>query len=132
MVQRNVELTENLREERPGILRWLIEGCLAWNRDGLKPPDAVINETVEYLDEQDKLAPFITSECRLGPDAKEKASTLFKAYVQWATAEGTPENERLTQTAFGNALKKRGFTQRRSNGLIYAGITVLTPMEKAA
>jgi hypothetical protein len=32
-------LLEKLRLEWPGILRWMINGCLAWQRDGLAPPE---------------------------------------------------------------------------------------------
>ena len=32
-------LLEKLRPEWSGILRWMINGCLAWQREGLAPPE---------------------------------------------------------------------------------------------
>jgi putative DNA primase/helicase len=32
------DLLVKLRAELPGILRWAVEGCLDWQRNGLKPP----------------------------------------------------------------------------------------------
>ena len=37
----DANLKAKLMAEGPGILRWQIEGCLAWQRVGLSPPDAV-------------------------------------------------------------------------------------------
>ena len=34
--------------EGPGILRWLVDGCLAWQRNGLGEPAAIRDATDEY------------------------------------------------------------------------------------
>jgi putative DNA primase/helicase len=47
--ERDGELTEKLKEEWPGILAWLIKGCLEWQREGLRPPRAVLEATEAYL-----------------------------------------------------------------------------------
>ena len=39
--ERDERLTEKLRAEWPGILQWMIDGCLDWQADGLRPPEAV-------------------------------------------------------------------------------------------
>ena len=39
--ERDHDLPEKLRGEWPAILRWLIDGCLTWQKEGLKPPDIV-------------------------------------------------------------------------------------------
>ena len=36
--ERDPELLEKLKTERPGILHWMIEGCLRWQQHGLAPP----------------------------------------------------------------------------------------------
>ena len=33
--ERDAELAEKLRKEWGGILQWMIEGCLAWQAEGL-------------------------------------------------------------------------------------------------
>ena len=35
------ELGDKLKAEWPGILQWMIEGCLDWQESGLAPPEAV-------------------------------------------------------------------------------------------
>lgn len=39
------DLIDKLRAEWPAILVWMIEGCLAWQREGLNPPAAVRDAT---------------------------------------------------------------------------------------
>ena len=44
--ERDKDLPEKLRKEWPAILRWMIDGCIAWQRDGLnrRPPCARLPE----------------------------------------------------------------------------------------
>jgi hypothetical protein len=43
------------KAEWPAILRWMIDGCLAWQRDGLVQPKVVSKATEEYFTDQDAL-----------------------------------------------------------------------------
>ena len=36
--------------EAPAILRWCIDGCLAWQRVGLQPPAIVTEATAAYFE----------------------------------------------------------------------------------
>ena len=38
---RDPTLADRLKEEWPGILAWMIDGCLAWQEQGLDPPESV-------------------------------------------------------------------------------------------
>lgn len=49
---RDQDLPEKLKAEWPGILAWMIEGCLKWQAIGLKPPDAVKKATEIYLESE--------------------------------------------------------------------------------
>src|SRR4051812_38190584 len=53
--QPNLLLKEKLRAEWPGILQWMIEGCLIWQRQALQPPEKVLKATEEYLRDQDDI-----------------------------------------------------------------------------
>jgi putative DNA primase/helicase len=51
--ERDTELGEKLKAEQPAILQWMIDGCLAWQKQGLAPPEAVTAATAAYLEAQD-------------------------------------------------------------------------------
>ena len=43
----------------PLILRWMIDGCLDWQKNGLVRPPVVTASTADYFSEQDTLAQWI-------------------------------------------------------------------------
>ena len=53
--ERDPSLGEKLRAEYSGILAWAIQGCLDWQREGLKPPAIVREATATYLDSEDDI-----------------------------------------------------------------------------
>lgn len=83
--KRDPFLAHTLLKERNAILRWAVQGCLAWQDEGLTPPDAVMSATDEYRDESNPIAEWIESECELDPDAVTAGSDLRGSYERWAT-----------------------------------------------
>ena len=69
--QRDETLLDKLKEEAPGILQWMIEGCLVRQRDGLRPPTVVVEATKAYLASEDALAGWVEDCCELGDDKFE-------------------------------------------------------------
>src|SRR5271168_1739902 len=67
--ERDRDLTEKLKAEWPGILQWLLEGCLQWHRDGLRPPPTVVDATAAYLEAEDATAAWIEDRCERDPSA---------------------------------------------------------------
>ena len=57
------QLEHKLCAEWPAILRWMIDGCLAWQRDGLVRPKIVIEATEEYFTEQDIIRLWVEECC---------------------------------------------------------------------
>ena len=53
------EMLRLFEKEMPGILSWLVKGCLQWQREGLNAPSAVLTATKDYRDEMDVLGDFI-------------------------------------------------------------------------
>ena len=72
-------LKEKLQSEKTGILRWLVEGCLEWQRSGLEPPEAVLQATGEYRTESDLLANFYDERCIVADDARVQAKILVRS-----------------------------------------------------
>lgn len=56
--RRDRQLPTKLLTERDGILGWALAGCLAWQREGLRPPASVLKATAEYFDEEDAIGEF--------------------------------------------------------------------------
>lgn len=83
------DLSEKLKQQAPGILMWLIEGCLLWQEMGIKPPARVLAATKDYQYSQDILGHFITECCSVGSDVfKETPKRLYKAYKEWCADVG--------------------------------------------
>jgi putative DNA primase/helicase len=61
--EKDPKLFEELKPEWGGILQWMIEGCLAWQREGLSPPQAVVAATEDYLESQDSMAAWLEECC---------------------------------------------------------------------
>jgi putative DNA primase/helicase len=98
---------KNDPEARSAILTWVVEGCLAWQQDGLQIPDRVRSYTEEYRSEVDPLTEFLDEHCQLNPTARTTRGALYTAYTRWAHGYGTPP---ITQKAFADALKRLGTT----------------------
>lgn len=78
--RRDAYLSERLCAEASGILAWLVRGCLAWQREGLKPPDTVMVATEQYRQDEDLMGHFINECCLISAAASVRAGQLYKAY----------------------------------------------------
>jgi len=104
------DLPDKLLEELPGILYWAVEGCLAWQAEGLEPPEEVKMATEGYRSEMDILAGFLEDCCTIEPCLFETANNLYSAYTQWCADSG--ETPILART-FGLRMQERGFEKTR-------------------
>jgi P4 family phage/plasmid primase-like protien len=109
--KRNHALSEQLLEERDAILRWAIDGCLDWQRIGLKPPACVLSATEEYLESEDALGRWLTEECFQNPRAQEGSDALYQSWKAWCEKNG---EYLCSLRKFSDALCKRGFKRARS------------------
>jgi len=109
-VDRNLKY--KLRQELPGIFKWAIEGCLAWQREGLKVPQVILDATKEYKSEMDAIGSFLEACCELDLGGEELDHDLYTAYSVWAKENGEYE---MNSRKFNTELLKR-FERRSSNG----------------
>ena len=122
------QLNAKLRGEAPGILAWLVRGCLEWQKRGLEPiPEMVKAATQEYRAESDVLASFITEKCIEHPDATTKASDLYSAYKEWAESQGITLRDKdfMTATTFGRRISERYQKERTRDGIFYQGMGLI-------
>src|SRR6185436_20740044 len=76
------DLGDKLKAEWPGILAWMIEGCLDWQERGLAPPNAVTAATAAYLGAEDTVTQWIEEKLIPDPLSWERSSIL---YAHWKT-----------------------------------------------
>jgi putative DNA primase/helicase len=110
------QLKFKLRKELPGILAWAVDGCLLWQREGLRPPESVMAAGREYKTEMDVLASFLDECCDEGGEVA--AGELFRAYTGWAQQGNEYQ---MSGTKFGREMVKR-YPKRRSGAWYYTGV----------
>lgn len=81
-------LEQRMRGEWPAILRWMIEGCLSWQANGLGRSACVDAATRDYFDTQDVLGQWIEDWCEFGETLVESNANLFKSWSAFADAHG--------------------------------------------
>jgi len=118
-------LTEKLSKESPGILAWLVRGCLLWQQEGLEPtPPAVSLATIEYQAENDLLADFLLDACEEQEGAIITALELYQTYMSWSEKQGLVKKNLLSQTAFGRRMNDKKYKKDRMQSGIYKNKTV--------
>lgn len=119
--KKDKNLKFKLQTELQGILKWAIDGCLMWQKDGLKKPQSVINASLDYRNEMDQVGTFIETCCQTGPGLKVSGGELYKVYREWASENGEYP---FTNTKFGREIAKK-YQKKKSDGLmVYEGITL--------
>jgi putative DNA primase/helicase len=119
--ERDKELPDKLMAEAPAILRWMIEGCLAWQKKGLNPPKSVREASEDYLSAEDVLGQWLEERCVVSRAIEGTGSSvLYSDWRQWCERGGLPAG---SSKAFSQNLSERGFAREHSrNGKIFKGI----------
>ena len=109
------ELQIKLRAEAPGILTWLVQGCINYQRDGLAEPEIVRAKTTEYRSDSDIIGQFLDESCNLDSTSRTPASLVYQEYSEWARARG--ERAPINATMFGRRLTERGIGAEKIGGV---------------
>lgn len=149
------DLKVKLEAEYPAILRWAIDGCLDWQRNGLITPKVVEDANNEYFAENDRLTNWIGDCCHIDEDeAKaddttafdkdgnvimaERSVDLFGSWREWNKARNYMIG---TMSSFSQLLQKAGYKRvddlikldkqfRRARG--FSGLTLSQQGRRAA
>ena len=114
--KRDTNMPERLLAESNGILRWAVEGCLEWQRIGLRPPQSVVAATEEYFESEDALGRWLAEACVKGLNRTALTTELFASWKAWAEKGGEFV---MSMKKFSQDLSARGF--RKTPGTRNAG-----------
>jgi putative DNA primase/helicase len=112
--ERDLDLSDKLKAEGPGILAWMIEGCLAWQRDGLQPPEVVTAATKDYLTSQDVLQSFLEDCCVRGPQYDDSIQHIWAGWKAWAIEGGEYVG---TKQKLADRLEDKGYRRAKVGGV---------------
>jgi putative DNA primase/helicase len=109
-----------IAEESAGILKWIIDGCLAWQAMGLSAPEGVLAAKEAYRVEEDIVEQFVTAMLDVVDPVPRhvgrSTAEIFAAFQFWAQAENLGADGKLGQKALTARLRKRGYEYQRSGG----------------
>ncbi|TWH82564.1 DNA primase family protein [Sedimentibacter saalensis] len=103
--ERNVNLTNELLEELPGILNWAIEGLkrLRENNFIFSKCKVIEEYTNNYCLEQNPVKEFFMEHVKVAKDCKTKQSDFYKKYIYWLALQGIDDKgTKAVQTFWKN------------------------------
>lgn len=109
----------------PAILAWLVQGALAWQRDGLRTPARIVEATQEYRSTEDHFAQFVAECCTYPTTSSCTRRDMRAAYDGWYGARGP-----LSQKAFNEKVRQLAhITETTKAGVrFWVGISLRTDM----
>nr|WP_320132152.1 phage/plasmid primase, P4 family [uncultured Holophaga sp.] len=113
------KLPEALKAEMPGILAWLVLGCLQWREKGLGSAKVVEMATEAYRNPQNDLEGFLAQCCVNQDSVKVQAQDLYRRYAKWCAGQRvTP----LRQSEFGRRMATLGWKTTKRSVNYYDGL----------
>ena len=107
----NPFLIEELSEERPGILLWMLEGLhrLLANRYQFTISERSRRNLEAAMEDGDNLSQFMQAQAyvRFRPDSEERSTYLYRAYTKWCedNLESPVPQKKFSQFLLKNAGK---------------------------
>jgi putative DNA primase/helicase len=115
---------------RAAVLAWAVRGLERYKVNGLgTPPEQVTAATQDARSEFSDLDLFLSECCTFGPEERVRPEDLYDKYADWCLRRSIADNDRLSGTRFGRAIKARGYERKRlrEGGLLlwwYVGLSV--------
>ncbi len=96
----------------PAVLAWMVQGCLMWQKDGLKIPPMIKKAAEDYRDGMDCLSEFLNAHVDVEPEGIIWNDELRMHYAIWATKEKM--QTKITNQQMARRLKEKGCTSIRT------------------
>lgn len=113
---RDDQLVEKIiAREAGGVMAWIIEGAVAYYRDGLHAPQSVLAATSDYEESEDHFGRFLEDVCHVGGGSHCTVAyaRMRYAYTDWCRLEGAVA---ASQNRFTREVASRGVGTTRVGG----------------
>lgn len=131
--KKDYRLQDKLLSEKEGILNWMIEGCLIWQKERLtKIPQRIQDASDGYREESDVLGEFIEDCCSEDKKYSIEQKVLYSTWKTWCFGNGL---QPFTQKSLTRQLTSRSFKteRRKENGVgvrYYLGLRLNDLLQK--
>lgn len=137
------QLQEKLLQEKPIVLRWILDGIQEYMEKGLNRPDLILKKTEDYFQEQeqdllDPVQVFIDERCITGAElaalqeaspmmeTSTKLDSLYAAFEAWHSQEYSRKSG-LSKRQMGIRLTKCGIGRLKVGGQVHRTGIILCP-----
>ena len=121
---RDPHLAEKFMSEHAGIIQWIVDGAVAYQRDGLSPPPTVREASDAYFESEDLFKRWLDACCEQRAVLFEAPMKLFNSFKDFAEAS----NEIVgSHGEFRQRLERAGITSGNSkakNGPYWQGLSL--------
>lgn len=112
-LMQNKKLPRQLLKEAPGILAWMVRGCLDYQAEGLEMPASVETKTNEYRAQEDVVEQYLKDRIIVHVEKvkgeklpQEKYPSVYRDYCEWCEATGC---YMMPSPSFKSELLNRGY-----------------------
>lgn len=121
--ERDPKLLAKLKAEASHILAWMVDGCVAWQRNGLADTPAKIRAATDaYQIDQDLTGAWLSECTARSTHGEVSAGDLYANYKAWCLDNG---NKPASNVVLGRRLGERGLQVRQSHGKrIWCGLAL--------
>lgn len=110
------ELGDKLKAEWPGILRWMIDGCLDWQQNGLIRPESVKHATEDYFEAQDLFGQWLDDRCEVDPGNGYRSELSASLFASWTTYAEKAGEDPGSRKKFSEKMQERGLLPLKGTG----------------
>lgn len=128
--KRDPALKEKILSELPGVLNWLLDGCLKFQKYGLSPPASIQENVQNIIRDEDQLGRYLNECCERRDGARMKFKLFYDALAEWWDEE-VGDRARISKRGISNELKKRGFIVESRGGVSWIyGLEIVVHVDR--
>ncbi len=115
--EQNINLLNELKEEKDAIFSWIAESN--WYRERLGHPQFLKDNIEKYKSSMDYVQKWIDEFCNIGDGYEDTSANLFKSFNEYCINNSY---KRMNATIFGRVMGKKFEKYRGSRGICYRGV----------